>query len=271
MTSGCVSAANRNSRKMKFSIIIPVYNVAPYLRECLRSVIAASDELKAINDKWSTEIICIDDCSTDGSGEILDELSAVYHSSLIVHHLPANAGVSAARNRGLDEVTGEWFLFVDADDLIAPDWLANVAARIEQDPEIDLWTYGLDKFDETGSLGGMRVIDPFGCAFCQSVYRRSVYGGVRFPPYGIGEDRVFSFRCLAKSQRQKIVSQVAYHYRMRQSSAMHTKRTYRMNWHSLRHEIDLFVEMLKIRHMPLRWRLRTIGGIYHGIIRLIQT
>lgn len=122
---------------MKISIIIPVYNAASFLRECLRSVAAASDKLKMINDKWSTEVICVDDCSTDGSGQILDELSAVYPSSLIVHHSPANAGVSAARNRGLDEATGDWIVFLDADDLIESDFLAKSVSVIKHQPEVD--------------------------------------------------------------------------------------------------------------------------------------
>lgn len=259
------------AESIKFSVIIPVYNVAPFLRECLRSVIAASDKLKVLSDKWETEIICVDDCSTDGSSAILDEYASVHYSSFNVHHFSENRGVSAARNKGLELATGDWLLFVDADDLVEEDWIEDVVSRIRRDPDVDMWTYCLDRFNEEGPLGKVGEVDSFGCAFCQSVYRRSVYGNVRFPSYDIGEDRVYSFRCLAKSQRIKIVSKVVYHYRMRLGSAMHRKRSYRMNWQSLRHEIDLFLTMFKIRQMPWRWRLRTLGGIYHGIVRLVKT
>ena len=82
-----------------FSIIIPVYNVAPYLRECLDSVIA-----QTFTD-W--EAICVDDGSTDGSGAILDEYAA-----------RDERFKSVARNAAIELMHGDWFLFVDADDVI---------------------------------------------------------------------------------------------------------------------------------------------------------
>ena len=98
-----------------FSIIIPVYNVAPYLRECLDSVLA-----QTFTD-W--EAICVDDGSTDGSGEILDEYAAKDKRFRVIHQ--KNAGVSAARNVALDETRGEWLEFIDADDSIVPDALSR--------------------------------------------------------------------------------------------------------------------------------------------------
>ena len=96
-----------------FSIIIPVYNVAPYLRECLDSVLA-----QTFTD-W--ESICVDDGSTDGSGAILDEYAAKDTRFRVIHQ--PNAGVSVARNKALDTVRGEWFLFLDGDDVLRKDAL----------------------------------------------------------------------------------------------------------------------------------------------------
>ena len=79
-----------------FSIIIPVYNVAPYLRECLDSVLA-----QTFTD-W--EAICVDDGSTDGSGAILDEYAVRDKVVFIIHQ--KNSSVGAARNKGSDFVTG---------------------------------------------------------------------------------------------------------------------------------------------------------------------
>lgn len=81
------------------SIIIPVYNVAPYLRECLDSVLA-----QTLGD-W--ECICVDDGSTDGSGAILDEYAAMETRFRVIHQ--ANAGVAGARNRGLNAARGSGF------------------------------------------------------------------------------------------------------------------------------------------------------------------
>ena len=107
--------------KPYFSIIIPVYNVAPYLRECLDSVLA-----QTFTD-W--EAICVDDGSTDGSGAILDEYVAKDSRFRVVHQ--RNAGVSAARNVALEVAKGEWVTFLDADDKIDDERL-NVLFFISQ-------------------------------------------------------------------------------------------------------------------------------------------
>lgn len=218
---------------MKFSIIIPVYNVAPYLRECLRSVIVASDELEAINDKWSTEIICIDDCSTDGSGEILDELSAVYHSSLVVYHSPANAGVSSARNRGLDIAVGDWIGFLDADDLVEHNWLTDVAQAIEENPQIDVVRTGLTRWigearkpfcqvDQPHQLWGLVAYAGF--AVLQFV-RRDFLGDVR---YRLGirmrEDALFQYEIALKNPVFAVIDSCAYICRERAGSATYISR-----------------------------------------------
>ena len=91
----------------KVSVIIPVYNVEKYLRACLDSVV--NQTLRDI------EIICVDDGSTDGSGEILDS----YGSSITVLHLP-NSGAVIARKRGVEKARGRYVFFVDADDELAP-------------------------------------------------------------------------------------------------------------------------------------------------------
>ena len=96
-----------------FSIVIPVYNVAPYLRECLDSALA-----QTFSD-W--EAICVDDGSTDGSGEILDEYAAKDGRFKVIHQ--KNAGVSAARNFGIDAAVGEYVTFLDGDDAYDRSWL----------------------------------------------------------------------------------------------------------------------------------------------------
>lgn len=103
-----------------FSVIIPVYNVAPYLRECLDSVLA-----QTFTD-W--EAICVDDGSTDGSGAILDEYAAKDNRIKVIHQ--ANTGVSAARNTALEIAVGEYVCFVDGDDVILPKWFEHFNALI---------------------------------------------------------------------------------------------------------------------------------------------
>lgn len=97
-----------------FSVIIPVYNVENYLRQCIESVLAQSET--------SFELLLVDDGSTDGSGEICDEY-ALKDSRIRVFH-QRNQGVSVARNVGIDHSYGEWICFVDSDDYVGSDYLA---------------------------------------------------------------------------------------------------------------------------------------------------
>lgn len=90
------------------SIIIPVYNVAPYLDDCLESVVG-----QAYQD---VEIICIDDGSNDGSGKILDYWEGKDNRIIVLHQ--SNKGVSSARNSGIRLAKGSYITFVDADDVV---------------------------------------------------------------------------------------------------------------------------------------------------------
>lgn len=91
------------------SIIIPVYNIKDYLRDCLDSVTTQHFSNK--------EVILVDDGSTDGSGDICDAYAAKYADFRVIHK--PNGGPSSARNRGIDEACGEWLIFLDSDDLWA--------------------------------------------------------------------------------------------------------------------------------------------------------
>ena len=95
-------------REIKVSIIIPVYNVEKYLRQCLDSVI--NQTLKDI------EIICVNDGSTDNSKQILEEYAEKESRIKIINK--KNAGLGAARNTGMEYVTGEYMGFVDSDDWV---------------------------------------------------------------------------------------------------------------------------------------------------------
>lgn len=100
------------------SIIVPVYNAMPYFIECLRSLTAQTLE--------DIEIIVVDDGSTDGSGTFADALAEVNDTVRVIHQ--KNAGVSAARNAGLDIARGEYIGFVDADDVADPELFENLYA-----------------------------------------------------------------------------------------------------------------------------------------------
>lgn len=91
---------------MLFSIVIPVYNVAPYLRECVDSVLA--------QEFTDYEIILVDDGSTDNSPNICDEYAETHTQIKVIHK--ANGGLSDARNFGTKEAQGDYLMFLDSDD-----------------------------------------------------------------------------------------------------------------------------------------------------------
>ena len=100
------------------SIIVPIYNVRPFLMKCVDSIIA--------NEYVSKEIILVDDGSTDGSGEMCDELEHRYSDVSTIHH-EKNKGLVNARITGLTHARGEYILFVDPDDYVHPRILQTMA------------------------------------------------------------------------------------------------------------------------------------------------
>lgn len=96
------------SKETKFSVILPIFNTEKYLKACLDSI---------INQTYKNlEIICVDDGSTDGSLKILEEYSSKDSRIKIINQ--QNQGVSAARNVGIDNATGDYVSFVDPDDWV---------------------------------------------------------------------------------------------------------------------------------------------------------
>lgn len=94
----------------KVSIIIPVYNVAEYLKQCLDSIYSQ------VKDNY--EVILVDDGSTDDSGKICDEYKLKYPQTIVIHK--DNGGLSDARNAGIKIASGEYIYFIDSDDWLAP-------------------------------------------------------------------------------------------------------------------------------------------------------
>lgn len=112
---------------MKFSIIVPVYNVENYLVDCIESL---------VNQKFdSYEILIINDGSTDNSGEICDEYATKYDNIRVFHK--KNGGLSDARNYGIKNAKGDYLIFVDSDDWIALDSLKKISEAIgDKNPQV---------------------------------------------------------------------------------------------------------------------------------------
>lgn len=211
------------------SIIVPVYNVERYLRECLDSIA----QLKA----FSWEAILIDDGSTDSSGKICDEYAKQDFRFRVIHQ--KNAGVSAARNAGLDAAKGEWIWFVDSDDSINPDFtIVNPEVMENADYVLfDIHTFK-DRKDlmknerqqhcklYDNELDKNSFLMRHQCNHHQRLFykktlvminlhqRLAFSQGIR-----VGEDLEFQYKYLTRCQRPIRLDAVLYNYRLREGSA----------------------------------------------------
>ena len=119
------------------SIIIPVYNVKEYLKECVESCITQSYD--------NIEIVLVDDGSTDGSGKICDEFSSKYERIKCIHK--KNGGLSDARNYGIENSSGDYVMFVDSDDLISNNIVEELLTLIV-DNRADVSVCGIAHFTD---------------------------------------------------------------------------------------------------------------------------
>lgn len=154
------------------SVIMPVYNTAPYLEKCINSV---------LNQTYNNlEIICVDDGSSDESGEILDRF-AKYDARIKVIHT-SNAGVSSARNTALRAATGTYIGFVDSDDYIASDYYEKLVTALK-DKDIDIVTcsYYLVNAGEIVRAANKKKVSTESMYikdFFRYMYERDTYKGV---------------------------------------------------------------------------------------------
>ncbi len=210
-----------NNNEKLLSIIVPVYNVEDYLRECLNSLVSQNI---ACNEY---EIICVDDGSTDKSGEILDLYAEKYSNIVIVHK--ENGGVSSARNCGIDIAKGQYIWFVDADDFIKENCLSVVKAKIIENKydSIRIKPYAFihdgNKFDVNSVIPEMcqREIKNFSVTYIfrkEYVVNNKIYLDTRI---AYAEDAIFMLQLSPFLRSEvRIEDMVVYFYRQRPGSAM---------------------------------------------------
>lgn len=207
------------------SVIVPVYNVAQYLPQCLDSVLS--------QDHRALQVILIDDGSTDGSGEICDEYAKADPRITVIHQ--KNAGAAAAKNAGLRIATGAYLSFVDSDDYLEPNIYGYMVQTLESNG-VDTVHFAFREEYRTHSevqnhhRGGM-VMDhetylkcfpkDWSCPLLwNKLYRRSLYEGVFFEEGHKIDDEYFTYRGFLKPCRVLWDERVIYHYRKRASGVM---------------------------------------------------
>lgn len=202
------------------SVIVPVYNVEKYLEYCVDSI-----QKQTIKD---IEIILVDDGSPDNSGVICDRLAAEDNRIVVIHK--KNAGLSSARNAGIDVARGQYLGFVDSDDWIEPDmyeYLLNLIMEYDADIadcdmlETSLRDYTIqpqkdhiELLDRSGALDVFFRISKSNINYCvcDKLFKRDVFEQVRFQEGIIFEDIDFNYRALVTISSVVVSDSQKYYY-----------------------------------------------------------
>ena len=214
-------------KRIKLSIIVPVYNVKDYLAQCLESLLAQSFK--------DYEIILVDDGSIDGCGKICDEFADRYACITALHK--ENGGLSSARNYGMQYAGGEYYGFVDSDDWIEPEMYEKlISSAILHNA--DVTCCGVINYDDstqknsrcllkeeretvyTGMNAKTELYKNF--SVCNKLYRAELFDEIRFPEGKLYEDARTMYRIASKVETYAVCPYYGYFYRHRSTSIMGT-------------------------------------------------
>lgn len=209
------------------SIIVPCYNAQRFLEKCVQSVLAQT--------YGDIQLILVNDGSTDGTAALCDALAAKDGRIVVIHQ--KNAGVSAARNAGLDAATGAYIGFVDADDFVAADMYEQALRHIGH-CDMAMWdavTVFPDGKTEPDSIDLLEndcilrkedwspaLLRQMAGAAWRCLYRRELLADVRFPVgIKLSEDRLFNMEAMGKAQSLAYFKQGLYFRTIEEGSACH--------------------------------------------------
>lgn len=260
------------------SVIIPVFNVKPYLKEALDSVIYQTYE--------NLEIIIVDDGSTDGSGEICDEYAVKDKRIQVLHQ--ENKGLSNARNVGLDMMTSKFVVFLDPDDAYDVSFIEKMMSAITRE-KVDLivckytvqHTTGLLKCEnkeksapsiEAGVYGRVSALQALtdgmiNVSVWNKLYRRDLWKNIRFPEGHVYEDLDTMFKIFDICGEICVINHALYFHRKRPESITDTISMENINDRILACiHFETFVkehipEIFTSYHLNKRYRSRLIGMI----------
>lgn len=236
-----------------FSIIVPVYNIEKYLKQCISSI---------LNQKFGDyEIILVDDGSTDSSGEICDFYQKQDKRIKVIHQ--KNGGQSSARNKGLLLANGKYVVFLDSDDLLFPDGLQQVYEILTLEKVELLRIQAVYFYD--GKLKGMgyhtsekhdcesgesfllrELTDEFCSTVWSYIFNREflLNNNLFFVEKIFHEDEQFMPRCILKSKSIVTSDCLFYEYRIRKGSTM-TKKNQTKNATDLLFIVDSLKEVFE--------------------------
>ncbi len=214
-------------KKIKFSVIVPVYNAEKYIGKCIESILN-----QTCND---LELILVDDGSPDNSGAICDEYAAKDSRIKVFHQ--KNGGVCVARNTGLDHAVGDYVSFVDSDDYLESNALeilygdvvahnADVCCALmvgDSNQDVNNLNCGLyEVWEEKEALKNALLDNRFTYSSCAKLFKRDLIGNTRFEEgRKIHEDSFFVFCCFLKQPTVVVRNVGLYNYVNNPDSASH--------------------------------------------------
>lgn len=216
---------------MLLSVIVPVYNVEPYLDKCVQSIVQQTYR--------ELEIILVDDGSTDNSPQMCDDWALKDGRIKVIHK--ENGGLSSARNAGIDIAQGEVLSFVDSDDFIEPEMYETMVTAL-QDSGKDIACCGriVDLFGEREkvefsipkprmytreeAMKEVLCLRDIDVAAWDKIYKKKLFKDIRYPIGKISEDAAIIFQLLEKTNGVIHVGRNFYHYIYRMNSI--SKATY---------------------------------------------
>lgn len=213
-------------RNTTISVIVPVYNVSPYLQRCFNSI---------INQTYSDlEIILVDDGSTDGSGELCDRL-AEQDDRVRVFHKP-NGGLGSARNVGIQAAKGNYLGFVDSDDWIEPTMYATIL-KLMQENRAQIGACGIRRVTESGdssfynenlqerhiytteeALNELPRNERLSNSMCNKLFQRETIVGLIINEQIAYEDNPFTPQCIGRAKTVIYTAEPFYCYYEREGS-----------------------------------------------------
>lgn len=219
-------------KKPLVSIIVPVYNVEKHLSKCLQSILQQT--------YTNLEIILIDDGSTDKSGPLCDDFSSKDSRIQVFHQ--KNAGLSSARNKGLDVCHGEYIAFVDSDDYIGPT-MYETLVQLAQEHTADMVVCNLAIVSPNGEITEIPPVQnhytvipleyalaygvnemSFGSFACNKLYQRELFRLNRYREGIYYEDFEASMRIFPQTKRILYTPQVFYYYVSNPLGITHTRK-----------------------------------------------
>lgn len=200
---------------MNLSIIVPVYNVLPYIRQCLDSLLSQTIE--------DYEILLVDDGSTDGTALVLNEYRDRYPEKIFLRRVE-NGGQGRARNFAIEKARGKYLGFIDSDDCIAPDMYEKLFDRAEQTGAEVVVCDWLARYDDGREEVLPACVQEHHLAAagsaCNKIFSRELVGDIRFPVGLWYEDFYFSALMLIRANKVEYVREPLYVYRRHQDSTM---------------------------------------------------